>query len=238
MSKERRRSNSMFGLETWAAWALAILLVAWQFYVAGSDGVTDGGTLIRFGARKANFGFPQAPWRLVASMFLHGGWMHLASNCLLVALWGGQLARLLGPVGTWAVFLVTGLWGSLLSDIYGPDALAIGASGGTSGMVLMILAMSQLAKQRKAWNGQARSWFLSSMVVVVLNVVMALGLGSVAGGRLDHWAHSGGAVAGLLLGILVSRDLDGKNRHLWLALLGFVAAAGVVIFLRGSTPFG
>ena len=117
----------------WSGYLLALVLVVWQIKVAGWHGVTDNATLIEYGARKPNFGFPQAPWRLVASMFLHGGWIHLLANVFLVVVWGSQWARMVGAFGLWATFLVTGVWGNLVSDIYGPEALAVGASGGTSG---------------------------------------------------------------------------------------------------------
>ena len=120
--------NSTQSNRVWSGYLLALVLVVWQIKVAGLHGVTDNATLIEYGARKPNFGFPQAPWRLVASMFLHGGWIHLLANVFLVVVWGSQWARLVGAFGLWATFLVSGVWGNLVSDIYGPEALAVGAS--------------------------------------------------------------------------------------------------------------
>ena len=67
---------------------------------------------------------------------------------------------------------------------------------------------------------------------------MAFGLTSARVGVLDDWAHIGGAVSGLVLGLIASRG-DGK-RHLWYwAGLGVLAVAAVlIIWQRGSSPLG
>lgn len=221
-----------------AVWILALALVAWQLYVAGFDAITDSGTLIRYGARKPNFHFPQAPWRLFASVFLHGGWVHLVANGFLLVVWGGIAARLMGPLAFGAVFLSCGFWGSLVSDIFGPEALAIGASGATSGLVLIVLTLALLAGKRPYWNGESRQWMLSSFAVVGLNVGMGFGAVGLAGAQLDHWAHIGGAVAGLVLGLFASRDRGSSNRVLWIGLTLTSLAGAAVIVSRGATPFG
>lgn len=227
---ERSEGKGTFG------WLLALVLVGWQIYVAGPDAVADGGTLIEYGARKPSFGFPQEPWRLAASMFLHGGWIHLVANCILIGLWGNQLSRLVGGTLFFLSFLVTGIWGSLLSDIYGPEALAVGASGGASGLVLMILALALFGAGRSGWDGEAKSWLKISIIAIALNTAMALGLTGGGFGRLDHWAHTGGAVAGLVLGLIASRDNDRSNRWLWVGIGAMGALAGFVIWYRGPNP--
>ena len=223
-------------------WILAAVLVVWQLYVAGWDATAQGGTLIHYGARKPNFGFPQAPWRLVASMFLHSGWLHLSVNCLLIAWWGNQLSKLVGGLLFFLSFLATGLWGSLLSDIYGPEALAIGASGGSSGLVTLLLVLSLLCADWEGWGKdgrwEARAWLKVSGGCLLLNVAMALGLTSAGVGVLDDWAHIGGAVSGFVLGLIASRG-DGK-RHSW-HWIGLGVLAGVallIIWQRGSSPLG
>jgi len=217
---------------------LVFLLLAWQIYVAGFDATADGGTLVRFGARRPNFGFPQPTWRLLCSTFLHGGWIHLLSNALLIIFWGGKLCRLLGNVAFLGVFLVAGFWGSLISDIYGPEAIAIGASGGTSGLLLAVLTMALLNPSRERWDGEAGSWLRSSLAVVALNLVFVSGLTGGSHLQLDHWAHTGGAIAGAFLGSMACLDREGRNRALWFGVLSLVLAAVGVVSARGSSPLG
>lgn len=213
---------------------MTCLLVGWQLYVAGPGGSADGGVLIKFGARKPNFGFPQAPWRLVASMFLHGGWFHLFSNCVVLVLWGGQVCRTLGNWACLAIFFLTGIWGNLLADVYGPEALAVGASGGVAGLVLTLLVCSYLVPDHPSWSGQAKSWFQSSVAALVLAVLMAFGITS-RQVSLDHWAHTGGAVSGLLLGFAGVPALRGRPGVFWLSSAILAGAACLVIALRGSS---
>lgn len=224
--------------DTAVVWALAATLIGWQLYVAGPDAVTDSGTLIRFGARKPNFHFPQAPWRLMASVFLHGGWLHLAANCFFVVTWGAVVARLLGQVAFLAAFMVCGFWGSLISDIYGPEALALGASGATSGLVALVLVMSLVSGKRKAWNGEDKQWLISSLGVLVLNAAMAITVRAVPGGALDNWAHVGGAGAGVVLGLFAWKTTDTSQRPFWKGVVALALAAAGVVLSRGSTPFG
>ena len=233
LSEERVQSSRV-----WSGYLLALVLIVWQIKVAGLHGVTDNATLIEYGARKPNFGFPQAPWRLVASMFLHGGWLHLLANVFLVVVWGSQWSRLVGAFGLLATFLVTGVWGSLVSDIYGPEALAVGASGGTAGLVLAVLCLAILGPGREGWHGEHRQWLRVSAAVVVLNVAMGFGVTSLSGAGLDHWAHIGGAMAGAVLGCFASRDKGAPNRWFWGSILVLVAAAAGVISCRGASPFG
>lgn len=227
-----------YRLAVWSAGFLTLALFGWQFYVAGPSGSPDGATLIEFGARKPNFGFANASWRLIASIFLHGNWLHLFANAVILLIWGAQCARLFGWLGCYGAFLLTGFWGSLVSDLYGPQALAVGASGGTSGLVLLILVSALLAPDREAWNSDAGGWFKTSLAVVILNVGLAFGLtGGSGGGRLDHWAHVGGAGAGLVLGLPASRDRNGVLRLFWSAVVVLALLAMVVQSQRGPSPF-
>lgn len=220
-------------------WALVIGLVAWQAFVAGFDLSADGQTLIRFGARKSNLGFPQAPWRLMASVFLHLNFWHLVSNIFVLAAWGACLERLLGRMELLALFMVSGFAGSLLSDIYGPNSLAMGASGAAFGFAGAVLVLSFLAPRWSSWNDDAKRWQQMSIAVFALGMLTMLGFSSmVPGARLDNWAHGGGALAGLFLAL--GPVLLGEERcklGFWAGCLIAMAVLWGVVSSRGSSPF-
>lgn len=220
-------------------WALVLGLVGWQVFVAGFDLGADGQTLIRFGARKANLGFPQASWRLMASVFLHLNAWHLISNVLVLAAWGACLERLLGRFELLALFLLTGFAGSLLSDIYGPNSLAMGASGSAFGFAGAVLVLSFMAPGWPAWDDEAGRWRKMSVAVFGLALLTAVGFSSMMpGARLDHWAHGGGAAAGALLAL--GPALGGekyKGRAFWVASAFVASALWLVVASRGSSPF-
>lgn len=225
----------------WLTFALVLLLLGWQLYVTGGAGTADAPTLMRFGARKAMFGFPQAPWRLMASCLLHAGWFHLLSNLVVLAVWGSCLERLLGRLPLLWFFALCGLWGSLLSDLYGPNVLAVGASGIVFGMILAVLAFSTLARDWPRWGGSdnALRWRDVSLAALALNLVTAAGFEFFRSGvRLDHWAHAGGAFCGLALALgPILAPGDRRTLAYWLTALLLALAAAGVIAARGSGPF-
>lgn len=223
----------------WATFGLLLGLLIWQIYVTGGAGHADAPTLMQFGARKATRGFPQAPWRLMASVFLHFNWWHLLSNLLVLGVWGACLERLLGRLQVLVLFLLAGLWGSLLSDKFGPSILAMGASGAAFAMVTAVLALSVLGPDWPEWNGEAGRWLQVSVAALALNAVSALGFARMMPGALmDHWAHGGGALCGLLLGLaaaLAGRDKRGPA--FWGVSLGMTLTAWAILATRGSSPF-
>jgi membrane associated rhomboid family serine protease len=78
-----------------------------------------------------------APLTLVTSMFLHGGWMHLAGNMLYLWIFGDNIEDELGPFPFVLFYLFCGLIAALAQAI--PDMQSqipmIGASGAVSGVL-------------------------------------------------------------------------------------------------------
>lgn len=220
-------------------WALVLGLLVWQVFVAGFDLSADGQTLIRYGARKSSLGFPQAPWRLMASVFLHLNFWHVVSNLFVLVAWGACLERLLGRLELLALFLVSGFAGSLLSDIYGPNSLAMGSSGAAFGFAGAVLVLSFFSSKWNLWEGDAGRWRGMSVAVFGLGLATLMGFSSmIPGARLDNWAHGGGALAGLFLA-LGPAILGEERRRLgfWAGCLIAIALLWGVVASRGSSPF-
>lgn len=130
---------------------------------------------------------------LVTACFLHGGWLHLAFN--MIVLWqAGPLAeRAMGSARMAPTYLAAGIFGNLLSGSYGwftgTDVPTIGASGAISGLTAAALV---IAWRDEGWRGpltQAMARWLG--FVVLFGVVSNL-----TGGNPDNAAHLGGAFAG------------------------------------------
>lgn len=220
----------------WLTLALVLILTAWHFHVAQGFGVADGETLIRYGARKANHGFPQRPWRYLGSIFLHGGFLHLLSNVLILFFWGGKLERVLGSVGMGMLYLGSGLWGGLLSDVYGPERLAIGASGAVFGLVTATAVLAFLKQDWEGWNGESQQWLKLSLVAVFLNIGTAY-FATRGVAELDHLAHLGGAANGVLVALAL-KPVGKVRPAVWLANALSLILFATAVYLRGSGPFG
>ena len=211
-------------------------LSVWHLYVAQGVGMADGETLIRYGARKANHGFPQKPWRYFGSIILHGGLFHLLSNVVILFFWGGKLERLLGSVGMGLLLLSSGLWGGLLSDVYGPEKLAIGASGAVFGLVAAMVVLAAFKEDWDGWNGEASQWLKLSIVAVALNLGTAY-FATRGVAELDHWAHLGGALSGFAVALAL-KPVHKPRPSVW-ALTGLsLALFAAAVVARGSGPFG
>ena len=158
-------------------------------------------SLIAWGANFLPFSLGEAPWRLVTSLFLHIGFMHLLFNMFALYYFGQVAERMFGAVNFLALFLLSGVGGNLLNNFLGlhsvmagePPIISAGASGGIMGigMALLVAALTKTSFNNFALN------FRSLLIVMVIN----LGYGFLVGG-IDNASHVGGAIIGGLLGMM------------------------------------
>ena len=85
---------------------------------------------------------------LVTSMFLHGGWMHLAGNMLFLYIFGDNLEDQLGHVPFLLFYLACGVLADLGQIIADPDSPIpnVGASGAIAGVMGGYLLLFPKAK--------------------------------------------------------------------------------------------
>jgi rhomboid protease GluP len=149
-------------------------------------------------------------WRLVTSMFLHGGLIHLALNAWALFQIGALLELLAGSSWMLLVYFTTGIAGSLASALFTRQP-SVGASGAIFGLLGALIAF--LLRRRGALTPQGKSILMQLVGWAVINVFFGF---STPG--IDNSAHLGGAVAGLLLGSVLpepqrslppSMDYDG-----------------------------
>lgn len=158
-------------------------------------------SLIAWGANFLPFSLGEAPWRLVTSLFLHIGFMHLLFNMFALYYFGQVAERMFGAVNFLALFLLSGVGGNLLNNFLGlhsvmagePPIISAGASGGIMGigMALLVAALTKTSFNNFALN------FRSLLIVMAIN----LSYGFLVGG-IDNAGHVGGAIVGGLLGLV------------------------------------
>ncbi|MEX2320465.1 MAG: rhomboid family intramembrane serine protease, partial [Saccharospirillum sp.] len=130
-------------------------------------------------------------WRLLTSVFLHGGLLHLIFNALVLANIGIFLEPLLGRVSFAIVYLVTGLLASLTSLMFNYGVVSVGASGAIFGMYGFFLALLTT----KLFKREFRTTFLKNTLgFVALNIAIGFF------GPIDNAAHLGGLISGFILG--------------------------------------
>ena len=74
---------------------------------------------------------------LVTSMFLHGGWMHLAGNMLFLWIFGDNLEDEMGHLPFLLFYMAAGIGAGLIHVITGPESQVptVGASGAIAGVM-------------------------------------------------------------------------------------------------------
>jgi membrane associated rhomboid family serine protease len=77
------------------------------------------------------------PFALLASMFIHAGWLHLLGNMLYLWIFGNNIEDFLGTFRFILFYLLSGLGASLTHIVFHPNSQVpmIGASGAIAGVL-------------------------------------------------------------------------------------------------------
>ena len=143
-------------------------------------------------------------WRLLTSVFLHSGLSHLGSNLLVQILMGNIVERNLGHVRYLILFLLSGIGGNIVSVLYdnalGVNTYSVGASGAVFG-VMGVLVLLIVKGRKKLRSG-------SSMLPRAAFAVFYAVYSGFKNPYTDNAAHIGGLAAGVLLGLLLTFDME------------------------------
>ena len=145
---------------------------------------------------------------IFTSMFMHGGFMHVAGNMLYLWIFGDNVEDEMGSVRFLVFYLICGILASVAHIMSNPASRvpSLGASGAIAGVLGGYLLL--FPKQRvKVWMG-----LLFGIVEMPAIIVIGLwgllqfvsGIGSLSEntaqtGGVAYWAHIGGFVAGMAL---------------------------------------
>lgn len=151
--------------------------------------------LLDYGALSKNLVAEGEIWRLVSHMFLHGGFMHILYNLFILGFIGVYMEPMVGKFKFTIIYLVTGLGSAFLSLTFN-DSISVGASGAIYGLMGWYISASFIYKKRLGENGN-----YGLMVIGYVCLSFLLGFLSM---QVDHYAHLGGLLTGLILGVTVA----------------------------------
>src|SRR5512140_2300069 len=166
-------------------------------------------------------------WRMLTAMFVHIGLVHLLINEWCLWDLGFMAEHLYGPRTFLAVYILSGLTGSVVSVAYNPATVSAGASGaifGIAGALITTLYFGHIPAPPKA----LRASLISLLVFAGFNLVYGFQRGGI-----DNGAHVGGLVAGLVLGAILSRDFGAapeqhQDVHRWaVPVIGVMVLAAI-----------
>ena len=199
---------------------LGLLLALSSIHVAVALAPTDDSFLLRlyrFGGAHRGAIANGETWRFITAIFLHAGWSHLIGNLVVIYHFGRGLEPLFGGGWLIALFVYTGLAGSVMSAVFSGASMSIGASGGALGLCGVFTAVFLFRKHRLTLRSRATFffWFIIVMALAVYN--------GITSPVIDNYAHVGGFLMGFGFGsFLPFRD---DHREKWGGLWWGLGAA-------------
>jgi membrane associated rhomboid family serine protease len=215
---------------------------AWELIIAGGPGSLfegpSGQALIEAGALVPYSGGTLAQpvggivggewWRLLSSIFLHAGVIHLGLNSYVLWIFGTAIERDIGRVSTLAVFLVTGVFAGATSFAFASEfRAAVGASGAIFGLVGAFVAYNYLRRSHVMAQARLRS----ALSMLLINLVIGFSIPAI-----DWRAHVGGLVAGLVAGFAVDPSRPAAIRRVAATsgLVALLVAAAALVAYRSA----
>ena len=206
--------------------ANVVAFVAMGLLGAGWFETADMAVYWKFGANNGAATTNGEWWRLVTSMFLHYGLMHLLFNMWALFQVGHLVERLLGVRMFAVAYFVCGVVGSLASIGWNGDRVwSAGASGAVFGVYGMLGGFA-LRERRAIPRTVLRPLLMSTAWFAGFNLLYG-----VAHPGIDNAAHGGGFFSGLLLGAVMAMPVDLAVRaRLWRqrAVAGLAVGAGLI----------
>ena len=180
-------------------------------------------TLVRWGAKEASMmKYDHQWWRLFSPIMLHAGIIHMLTNGLIQLRVGGYLNLLFGTPKWLLIYFAAGVYGSMLSVVFLPEAVGVGASGALLGnlaawMVWIFFRWRKIPEDKRSQR--------NCQLIVVL-AALSITLATSFAKYVDFAAHFGGAAhGGLWAMVLLSHELDNSDTRWTVRIVGVLLLA-------------
>ena len=160
------------------------------------------------------------PWRAITSVFLHSTslFVHILLNMYTLWIFGRLLEPMLGRIRFLALYLLSGLAGSIGVVVFAaPTTQVLGASGAIFGLMGAFVVI-----QRRLGGNMTQLY-----VLLAIN----LAIGFIPGANISWQAHLGGLIGGALVGLILLETRSRSRRGLQIGLLIGLA---VVLYVIGT----
>ena len=160
------------------------------------------------------------PWRMLTSVFVHSeqSFLHILFNMYSLFIFGRIIEQLLGRARFLALYLISGLGGSVAVLLISPLTNVVGASGAIFGLLGAFFMI-----QRGLGGNNVQL-----LLVLGLNLVIGFVIPGIA------WqAHLGGLIAGGLVALVFVKTRRRSQKRKQLLLIGAIVAGLVVLTVLG-----
>lgn len=169
-----------------------------------SGGSTNSQTLLKYGANLDVLVKNGEYYRLFTCIFLHIGIMHLLCNMYSLYIIGREVENLFGKIKYIIIFILSGIFGSIMSLAFTHNTISAGASGAIFGLLGALLYFGM---HYRTYLGEAIK--RSIIPIIVVNLI----IGFFAEG-IDLAAHIGGLVGGILSAMMVGVPDKSKTKDI------------------------
>lgn len=202
----------------------AILIVLFVVFIIETimGGSTNINTLVRLGAMNNQLVTVEHQWwRLFTAQFLHIGWLHIASNAVMIYYIGQFMEPILGHWRFLGIYLLSGVGGNLLSYAYGSDSVvSAGASTALFGLFGVVIALYLANRSIPVVDYLGKQ----ALALAIINLVLDL-----FASHIDILGHLGGLISGFLLGIIFG-SIHLREYHHKLKVIAVVILIIYVVF--------
>jgi membrane associated rhomboid family serine protease len=201
----------------WVTWLLVGINVIVFIYELTLSPTQLEQFAMTFGAVPARITQGKNLFSLFTSMFLHGGILHILSNMVFLLVFGDNIEAILGKLAYLAFYLAGGIIASGAHVITNPtaDVPSLGASGAVAAVLGAYVVMFPRSRVKVLvfWGFFATITRMAALIFVgvwfitqLFNGVAALSIRTAQTGGVAYWAHIGGFLPGLIVGLLFRKQ--------------------------------
>jgi rhomboid protease GluP len=168
--------------------ALNVLFYIYTAVVGGNFVTTSDSMVLTYGQVNA-FVFNGWYYQLFTSMFVHATIAHLLGNMLFLLIFGLRGEEMFSLPEFLVIYFIGGLAGNVLSLVFGPAFISVGASGA----IFSLFGACVIYARRSV-----RQSIIGALVYAFFLLFISAGPG------VNDLSHIGGLVFGLLVGYLIA----------------------------------
>lgn len=199
-----------------------------MFLIGGLRAFSDPMLYILFGAQIGNL-IKMGEWfRLITSMFVHGGLFHIFFNMIALFYVGNLVERAYGPERFITIYMFSGIFGNILTHMFMPNAISVGASGAIFGLIGLLFGAGFRHDTPTILRPVTGTALLP---IILINVIW----GFLPGANINNFAHLGGLAIGFTFGWLTPIRYTKRSYNIWRILyyitLGILVASFILLLV-------
>jgi rhomboid protease GluP len=173
---------------TYILMTLNVAIYIYGAIVGGNAFTTPDSVVYQWGQVNL-YVFQGAYWQLLTSIFIHASIVHLVGNMLFLLIFGLRGEEMFSLPEFLTIYLVGGLVGNVLSLVFGPLFVSVGASGAIFAMFGACVIYGRRSVRQSILGALVYAFFL-----FFINT----------GENVNILAHLGGLGFGLIVGYLIA----------------------------------